>query len=65
MSFARQKIAMISLAAVITKPSCLGTPWTAPPRPITILRNARSFMSTERGQVMRRTSMPAALPWWT
>ena len=33
-----------------------------PPRPTTIERSARSFMSMVRGQVIRRGSMPSALP---
>ena len=36
---------MTSVATVMTKPSSRGTPFTLPPRPTTILRSARSFMS--------------------
>ncbi len=39
---------MISLAAVMSKLASLGTPCPGPPRPITIRRNARSFMSITR-----------------
>ena len=56
---ARQKIAMISDAAVITKPSCRGTPPVRPPRPTMTLRSARSFMSMARGQVICVGSMPS------
>ena len=64
MLVARQKIAMISEATVMSKPSSRGTPHTLPPMPHTMLRSWRSFISTTRFQVMRRTSKPSALPWW-
>ena len=48
----------------MSKPSSRGTPLTLPPRPQTILRSCRSFMSTQRFQVMRRTSMSSSLPCW-
>ena len=59
----RQKMAMISLATVMSKPSSRGTPWALPPMPSTTLRSWRSFMSTTRFQVILRTSMPSSLPW--
>jgi len=34
-----------------------------PPRPTTMWRSARSFMSIVRGHEMRRMSSPDALPW--
>ena len=48
----------------MSKPSSRGTPWAAPPRPITVLRRARSLTSTTRFHWTRRGSMPSALPWW-
>ena len=45
---------MTSLAAVMSKPDSRGTPWPGPPRPITIRRRARSFMSSARFQRTRR-----------
>ena len=60
----RQKMAMISLATVMSKPSSRGTPWALPPMPSTTLRSWRSFMSTTRFQVILRTSMPSSLPCW-
>ena len=59
---ARQRTAMISEATVMSKPSSRGTPLTLPPRPHTMLRSWRSFMSTQRFQVIRRTSMSRILP---
>jgi hypothetical protein len=44
---------MTSLATVMSKPSSRGTPLARPPRPSTMLRSWRSFMSTARFQVMR------------
>ena len=55
---------MISLAAVMSKPSSCGTPLVLPPSPPTMQRSCRSFMSTQRRHVMRRGSMPRALPCW-
>ena len=63
-SVARQRIAMISLAGVITNRSSRVGPLAVPPRPTTICRSARSFMSMVRGQLMRRLSIWSALPWW-
>ena len=57
----RQKIAMISEAAVMTKPSSRGIPPVRPPRPRTTCRSARSFISTVRGQVIWRWSMSRLL----
>ena len=54
---------MISDAAVITKPSCRGTPWTLPPSPITVLRSSRSLTSRVRGQVIVAASISSGLPW--
>ena len=59
---ARQSVAMTSLAAVISKPVSDGTPSLLPPRPETIFRKARSFMSRQRFQVTLRGSIPRALP---
>ena len=59
---ARQKIAITSEATVMSKPSSRGKPLATPPSEETIERSARSFMSTTRRQVMRRASMPSALP---
>ena len=64
MLVARQKIAMTSDATVMSKPSSRGTPLALPPRPSTMLRSCRSFMSTTRFQVILRTSMPSWLPLW-
>ena len=63
-SVARQKIAMTSLATVMSKPSSRGVPFTLPPRPSTIKRSWRSFMSMQRFQAMRRGSMFSGLPCW-
>ena len=41
---------MTSLAAVMSKPLSRGMPWGRPPRPITMCRRARSFMSRTRFQ---------------
>jgi hypothetical protein len=53
---------MTSEAATMSNPSSRGIPFAGPPRPIVISRSARSFASTTRFQVMRRTSIPSALP---
>jgi len=58
----RQKTAITSEATVMSNPLSRVTPLAGPPRPITTLRRARSFMSTTRFQVMRPGSMPRALP---
>ena len=42
---------MISEATVIWKPSSRGTPCIRPPRPLTMWRSWRSFISTARFQV--------------
>ncbi len=55
---------MISLPGTMTKRSSRVGPPLSPPRPTTMLRRARSFMSIVRGQVIRRLSIPSALPWW-
>ena len=64
MDVARQKMAITSEATVMSKPSSRGTPWALPPRPSTMLRSWRSFMSTTRFHVILRTSMPSSLPLW-
>ena len=64
MEVARQKMAITSLATVISKPSSRGTPLALPPRPHTMLRSWRSFMSTTRFHVILRTSMFSWLPLW-
>ena len=43
--------------------SCRTIPSEVPPMPITALRSARSFISRQRRQVIRRASSPSALPW--
>jgi hypothetical protein len=53
---------MISLAGMITQCSSRTTPSDMPPMPMIAFRNARSFMSIVRGQVMRRASSPVGLP---
>ncbi|MCY1233514.1 hypothetical protein D9M72_460600 [compost metagenome] len=63
MSVARQKTAMISEATVMSKPSCRGTPWAGPPRPMITSRRERSFMSRTRLKVILRGSMLSSLPW--
>ena len=55
---------MISLATVMSKPSSRGTPCIRPPRPSTTFRSWRSFMSTQRFQVIFFTSIPRAFPCW-
>ena len=51
------KIAITSEAAVILNPSCLGTPFDVPPRPIVISRKALSFISITRFQRIVRGSI--------
>jgi hypothetical protein len=58
----RQRIAITSLAAVMSKPVSRGTPSLRPPSPITTSRSARSFMSSTRFQSTRRESSPIGLP---
>ena len=60
-SRARQKIAMTSEATVMSNPSSRGAPLETPPRPLTMERSARSFMSSTRRHRMRRGSMPSGL----
>ncbi len=55
---------MTSLATVMSKPSSRGTPWALPPRPMTMFRRARSFISTTRFQMIRRGSMFSGFPCW-
>ena len=43
---------MTSLAAVMSKPACRGTPSPAGPRPITMFRSARSLTSSTRFQAI-------------
>jgi hypothetical protein len=62
-SLASARIAMISEPGMMTNRSSRAGPPFMPPRPTTMLRSARSFMSMVRGQVMRRVSSPRALPW--
>ncbi len=50
-------MAITSLAGVMLKPSCRGTPLPVPPRPMVMSRSARSFMSITRFQAMVRGSM--------
>ena len=64
MEVARQSTAMTSEATVMSNPSSRGTPCIRPPRPSTMLRSWRSFMSTQRFQVIFFTSMPRELPCW-
>src|SRR2546427_3341789 len=60
---ARQRVAITSLAAVITNSSSRGTPCFGPPRPVTMLRSWRSFMSRHRGNKTRVGSMFSSFPW--
>ncbi len=46
----------------MSKPSSRGAPLAPPPRPLTMLRSARSFTSSARRQLTRRGSRPSALP---
>ena len=55
---------MISEATVMTKWSSLTMPSAFAPRPITILRSARSFMSSQRFHITCLGSIPSALPCW-
>src|SRR5438034_977002 len=63
MPSARQRIAITSLAAVMMKPSSRGTPCLGPPRPVTMFRSCRSFMSRHRGNRTRVGSMSISFPW--
>ncbi len=62
MSLARQRIAITSLAAVMSKPLSRGMPSERPPSPMMMSRSARSFMSITRFQVTRRGSSRDGLP---
>ena len=48
MSFAKQRIAIISDAGVISKPDSSVIPFVLGPKPVTILRKERSFTSSTR-----------------
>ena len=54
----RHKMAMISDAAVISKPVSLGTPDVVPPNPTTMFLKALSFISITRFHVTWRAAMP-------
>ena len=56
-SVAMQRIAITSEAGVILKPSCLGTPFAVPPKPMVISLKALSFISITRFQRMVRGSI--------
>ena len=56
MSLARQRIAITSLAAVMSKPLSRGMPSERPPNPMMMSRSARSFMSMTRFHVTCRGS---------
>jgi hypothetical protein len=58
---ARHSTAITSLAAVMSKPVSRGMPSVRPPRPMTMSRSVRSFMSRTRFHVTRRGSSPTAL----
>ena len=59
---ASARIVITSDAAVMSKRDCRGTPSRRPPRPITTLRRARSFMSRTRPHVIECGSMSSAFP---
>ena len=63
-SVARQRIAMISEATVITKWSSLTKPSVLLPSPTTTFRRTRSFISRHRFQTIWRVSIRSALPCW-
>ena len=52
---------MTSLAAVMSNPVRRGTPFLGPPRPISMSRKARSFMSMTRRQVIVSASSCSGL----
>ena len=58
----RQNTAITSDATEMSNPSSRGKPLATPPRLLTMERSARSFMSMQRRQEMRRWSMPSELP---
>jgi hypothetical protein len=53
---------MISLAAVMSNPVCLGYPFTRPPSDVTMSRSERSFMSMQRRHEIVSGSMRSSLP---
>ena len=53
---------MTSEAAVMSKPVSRGKPFVLPPRPVTIERSPRSFMSTARRHEIECGSMSSSLP---
>ena len=57
------RIAITSLATVMSKPVSWGRPSPLLPNPATMLRRSRSLMSMTRRQVMLYGSMPSAFPW--
>ena len=59
---ARQKMAIISEATVISKPSSRGKPLALPPKPKTMFLTALSFISTTLLKVIERGSMSNVLP---
>ena len=61
-SRAKQRTAIISVATVISKPSSLGTPFTGPPSPISIVLKARSFKSTALFHSIRFISIFSSFP---
>ena len=60
-SVASARIAITSEAAVMSKPVWRVTPSTRPPRPMTMLRSARSLTSSTRRQVMSCRSRPSCV----
>ena len=62
-SVARHRIAIISLAAVMTKPS-FRVNLLLFSRPISISLSERSFISMQRLKTTRAGSIFRALPWW-
>ena len=58
----KQSIAIISDATVIIKPSCLITPFTLLPKPITISLRALSFISITLLNIILLGSIPNELP---
>ena len=60
-SSAKQKIAIISEATVMSNPPSLGKPLFTPPKDNTILRRALSFISTTLFQLTLLTSKPNVL----
>src|SRR5699024_12472719 len=59
---ARHRIAIISDATVILKPSSRGTPRFGPPKPTTISLNERSFISITRFHSILRGSIFKSFP---